>query len=309
MEIRSLRHFVAVADALNFRIAGERLHLTQPALTRSIAALERELGVRLFERDTRGVALTTDGAQLLERARKILASSDEFTFAARTLRGPSDGELRVGLYGNGLADFTHPVLEEFGKRHPDVALQVTYVDLALGLAPLHAGDIDVAFLRAPFEIPTLTCVPMFYEPLSLALWQGHRFARAEELDVREVLEDDWVSFPPTIPTEWGDFWLFTAQREGTAPYVGAFARSDGDFKSAVAYGHLTGVLPSSTLRLRPKQGVVSVPITPTVYARSVVAFPSSGFSPNAVNLADVAREVIAGRLHEMPGAKPVAAAP
>lgn len=307
VEIRSLRHFVAVADTLNFRIAGERLHLTQPALTRSIASLERELGVRLFDRDTRGVALTTDGAQLLERARNILASSDEFTYTARTLRAASDGELRVGLYGNGLADLTHPVLREFGRRRPDVLLQVTDVDLALGLSPLFGSEIDVAFVRSPFAVPGLTCVPIFSEPLVLAVWEGHPLAGASSADVRETLEDTWVAFPPSIPHEWAAFWLFSALREGSTPHIGAFARSDGDYISAVAYGHMTGVLPSSTLRMRPHPGVVAVPIVPEVYAQSVVAYPSSGFSPNAVTLAEVASEVAREWLHEIPAAIPAVA--
>lgn len=77
MEFRNLRHFAAVADTLNFRVVGERLHLTQPALTRSIAALERELGVLLFTRDKRHVALTADGPRWLARPAAVLVVAEQ----------------------------------------------------------------------------------------------------------------------------------------------------------------------------------------------------------------------------------------
>ncbi|WP_158714598.1 helix-turn-helix domain-containing protein, partial [Streptomyces sp. NRRL S-474] len=86
MELRSLRHFSALAETLNYRVAAERLHLTQPALTRSIAALERELGVQLFDRDKRHVALTADGAELLVRAGEVLADADRLAAAAGAIR-------------------------------------------------------------------------------------------------------------------------------------------------------------------------------------------------------------------------------
>jgi DNA-binding transcriptional LysR family regulator len=76
MDLRRLGHFSVLADELSFRVASSRLHLTQPALTRSIASLERDLGVRLFDRDKRHVALTPEGAALLDRARALLRDAD-----------------------------------------------------------------------------------------------------------------------------------------------------------------------------------------------------------------------------------------
>ena len=97
MELRNLRHFLTLAEALNYRIAAERLHLTQPALSRSITALERGLGVRLFDRDKRHVTLTAEGAELLERAREVLCDTDRLAAAAGAIRARRRHEVRVAL--------------------------------------------------------------------------------------------------------------------------------------------------------------------------------------------------------------------
>lgn len=304
MEIRNLRHFVALADTLNFRIAGERLHLTQPALTRSIAALERELGVSLFNRNTRGVALTTDGAQLLQRARGMLTAADEFTYAAHALSAATDRQLRVGLYGNGLAELTHPVLNEFRERHPATAVQVRDADFARGIEPLLSGEYDIAFLRAPVDLPELRTIRLFSEPLDLILWEGHRLTGEASAEVSDIFDDPWVTLPPSIPSAWSAFWLFADQRAGAIPKIGAFARTEGEFSAAVAYRRLSGVLPTSVHRLRPHPGVRAVRTRGAVLSHAAVAYPSSGFIPAAAALAELAVDVATKQLHLVADAEP-----
>lgn len=292
VDIRSLRHFVAVADTLNFRIAGERLHLSQPALTRSIAALERDLGVRLFNRDTRGVALSSDGAQLLQRARAILSSSDEFTYTAHSLRAASVDQLRIGIYGNGLAELTFPVLRAFTEKYPETALQVSEADFARGIDPLSTGEFDIAFIRAPEDLPVLHTTRLFAEPMDLILPEGHRLAQREYAAVSEIFEDNWVTFPPSIPSLWSSFWLFENERAGREAEVGAFARTEGEFLAAVAFRRLSGVLPTSVLRQHPHPGVHAVRAQGLVLSTVSVAYPASGFSPGAAALSELAAEFV-----------------
>ena len=304
MELRNLRHFAAVADTLNFRIAGERLHLTQPALTRSIAALERELGVRLFTRDKRHVALTADGAQLLERARAILGRADELTYAAHALSAASSRQLRVGVYGNGLAELTHPVLQAFCDRYPDTAVQVRDADFARGIDPLLSGEYDVALLRSPVDLPVLRTVPLFLEPLAALLPEGHPLADEAEVDVEDLFGEPWVTLPPSIPGEWGASWLFMDQRGGSSARIGAYARTEGEFFSAVAYRKLVGLVPASALRTRAHPGVRGVKTRGSVLLPVAVAHPATGYQPGAAAFADLAAEVVARSLHLVPGALP-----
>jgi len=296
VHLRSLTHFVSVADTLNFRIAAERLHMSQPALTRSIAALEKSLDVTLFDRDTRGVALTAEGAQLLERARSLVAAGDEFSYSARALSASSPEQLRVGIYGNGLAELTHPVLEAFAQQYPETSLQIRAADFARGIEPLLAGEMDIAFLRAPANVPALHITPLFSEPLDIVVWEGHPLAAKKSAYVREIFGDSWVTFPPSIPSRWGEFWLFENERLGGKPNVGAFARNEFEFLAAVAYRRLSGVLPASGVRLTPHPGVAAVRAKDAVGSVASVAYPSSGFSPAAAALARVAAEVVGDNL-------------
>lgn len=303
MEIRKLRHFVTVADTLNFRVAGERLHLTQPAITRSIATFEQELGIRLFHRNTQGVRLSTEGARLLKQARKLLTAADEFSYAAHSLNAASERRLRLGLYGNGLAELTHPVLQAFTEQHPTTTLQIRDADFSRGIEPLLSGEYDIAFLRAPVDLPELKIIRLFAEPMDLVVWEGHRLERFDSADVSEIFEDSWVTLPPSIPDLWGAFWLLSDPLTGKAPKIGAYARSEGEFAAAVSYRKLSGVLPASVQRMRPHPGVHAVRARHTILSPVAVAYRSSGFSPAAVALAETAVEIARRQLHLVPHAQ------
>ena len=151
--LRQLRHFLVLAEELNYRVAASRLYLTQPALSRSIAALEREFGVQLFERDTRHVTVTRAGEALLDRVRALLRDADALAQAASSLGPAGRPELRIGFYGTALAELTHPVLRAFEDRHPGVTISVTDVSFDRAVSPLLEGELDIALLRVQSEVP------------------------------------------------------------------------------------------------------------------------------------------------------------
>jgi DNA-binding transcriptional LysR family regulator len=288
MEIRSLRHFVVLADTLSFRHAAERLHMSQPALTRSIASLEHQLGVRLFHRDKRHVALTPEGSDLLTRARRLLAGMDEFAFAAHSLRAASQQVLRVGVYGNGLAQLTHLVFQEFRRRYPEVRLQVMDADFHRGIGPLLAGEYHVALLRAPAQLPELRAVPVFLEPIDVLLPRDHRLAGLATTDVAALFDEPWVTFPPSIPGAWAAHWLAEEQRGEAKAMIGSYARTEYELYAAVAYQGHVALVPRSALRMRPHPGIVAVPVSGMGPSTAAVAMPAVGYDPAAAALADVA---------------------
>lgn len=286
MELRSLRHFSALAETLNYRVAAERLHLTQPALTRSIASLERELGVRLFDRDKRHVALTADGAELLERAGEVLADAERLSAAAGAIRARQRDEVRVAFYGVGLAELTHPVIEAFCERYPSVTIRVHEADFHQGLAPLLAGEYDVALLCLNVDMPGLTRVPIFTEPASVALWKGHPLASAAAVDVTEVFDQPWVTPEPGF-----DFWVGGRNGDDDAPTVGSHARSVLDMSLKIAYQHMVGLMPLSGARMFSHPGVETVAPKEPLDLVAAVAFPEAGHSPAAPAFAELARRV------------------
>ncbi|MCF7550658.1 LysR family transcriptional regulator [Pseudonocardia sp. WMMC193] len=286
MELRNLRHFSALAETLNYRVAAARLHLTQPALTRSIVALERQLGVQLFDRDKRHVALTAEGAELLERAGEVLVDADRLAAAADAIRARRREEVRVALYGMALAELTHPVIEAFRERYPHVRIQVHEADFHQGLAPLLAGECDVALLSLSVDIPGLTRVPIFTEPVSLALWTGHPLASATAVDMTEVYDLPWVTPHPE-----DDLWVGGRRGDHDAPTVGSHARSVLDMSWKIAYQHMVGLIPLSGARMFPHPGLQAVAPKEHLDSVAAVAYPSTGHSPAAPAFAEVALRV------------------
>ncbi|HEX6525953.1 MAG TPA: LysR family transcriptional regulator [Streptosporangiaceae bacterium] len=285
MELRNLRHFLALAETLNYRIAAERLYLTQPALTRSITALERGLGVRLFDRDKRHVTLTADGAELLERAREVLCDTDRLTAAAGAIRARRRHEVRVALYGVALAELTHPVIEAFCERYPGVSVRVYDADFHRGLDPLLSGEYDIALARLNADMPAVTRVPVFTEPALVHLWKGHPLTSAAAVDVTEILDDPWAT-----PDVESDYWVCGDQRDGAA-LIGCHARSAVEMCSAIAYQHMVGLTPLSGTRMFPHPGVCAVPPKDPIRSVAVVAYPQTGHSPAAPAFAEVACQI------------------
>jgi DNA-binding transcriptional LysR family regulator len=171
LDLRLLRHFVAVAEELHFTRAAARLYLAQQALSRDVARLERQLGVRLFTRTTRRVALTPDGERLLVRARELLALHDQ---TVQELHGPGEGRpLLVDLLAEG---HTPTRVLHAARRHaPHAELVARYHGgFGAALALLLAGRLDVAFGRSeglgrPFPAAQLVRRLVRLEPLALLL--------------------------------------------------------------------------------------------------------------------------------------------
>jgi DNA-binding transcriptional LysR family regulator len=171
LDLRLLRHFVAVAEELHFTRAAARLFLAQQALSRDVARLERQLGVRLFTRTTRRVALTPDGERLLVRARELLALHDQ---TVQELHGPGEGRpLLVDLLAEGHTPTR--VLHAARQHAPHAELVARYHGgFGAALALLLAGRLDVAFGRSeglgrPFPAAQLVRRLVRLEPLALLL--------------------------------------------------------------------------------------------------------------------------------------------
>jgi DNA-binding transcriptional LysR family regulator len=171
MELRQLRYFVAVADLGHFGRAAERLHIVQPAVSQQIRRLERELGVALFDRTTRRVALTDAGRSFLGHARDVIAAADRAQAAGHALRAGAVDTLRLGT-STGLGDYLTQVLRDFAGLAPAVRVELVRLAERERLEHLARGELDAVFVRRgpDTEIASgLRCVRVRTESLVAAL--------------------------------------------------------------------------------------------------------------------------------------------
>jgi DNA-binding transcriptional LysR family regulator len=180
VELRLWRQFIALAEELHFGRAALRLHMTQPPLTQAIALLERRLGLLLFERTRRSVALTPAGQALLPEARELLARAAALPAHARAAAGGEVGRLRLAFVSTAGYELLPLWVRAFRERHPRVQLDLLEATGDLQLQALERGDIDAGLmLHSPgFAPPGLERALIAREPLVVALPEHHPLATA-----------------------------------------------------------------------------------------------------------------------------------
>ena len=176
MEIRHLRYFVAIAEERSFTRAAERLWVAQPGLSTQIRRLEAELGVRLFDRHTRGVDLTDAGMLFLERARAALAAADLARATGQDLQSGVVGSLRLGLSTEARWNSAPGLLETFHRDRP--AVEVTVVESHGGtvVRDLRDGRLDAVLAPSMFGSADLRAIELGHEPWVVLVGAGHPLA-------------------------------------------------------------------------------------------------------------------------------------
>ncbi|MBL7495104.1 LysR family transcriptional regulator [Frankia sp. CNm7] len=170
MELRQLRYFAAVADELHFGRAAEKLHVVQPAVSQQVARLERELGVRLFDRSPRRVRLTVAGTRLLAEARAVLAAADRTSAVAAELAEASRTTMRISAspgLGPRLERALLALREASGE--PEARVELVSVPIPDQVAAVARGEVDVALVRAARPTPGVRVVELWREPLWAAM--------------------------------------------------------------------------------------------------------------------------------------------
>ncbi len=199
MEFRQLRSAITIARRLSFTAAAEELAVAQPALSQQIAALERELGVRLFDRTNRRVALTDAGRAFVARAERIVADVEAATEEMSAFGGGLRGRVVLGTYQS-FAEYTLPkLLGRFHAEHPgiEIALREGMADALL--AALHAGTMDVFVgdvSAAALSMQGFRSEPLYEDELVIAVAARHPLAKRATVRIDELRDEPFVIFRP-----------------------------------------------------------------------------------------------------------------
>jgi DNA-binding transcriptional LysR family regulator len=255
VELRPLRQFVAVAEELHFGRAAQRLHMTQPPLTQAIQVLEAALGVRLFERTRRSVALTLAGDALLLHARRLLAAADDVPRLVRAAAEGFSGQLRLAFVSSIAYGPLPAWLRSFREAHPEVQLQLREATLDVQLEAFEADEIDAGFvLHAPAAAPAgFAAWTALREPLVLALSEAQAPVRA--LRLAEVLAQPLVIFPRAISPSLFDAVIEFYRGHGVTPRIAQEAIQMQTIVNLVSVGMGVAWVPESVTQLR-RPGVV-----------------------------------------------------
>lgn len=195
-DLIQLRCFVAVADALHFGRAAQRLNMTQPPLSRQVQILERILEVRLFERTSRSVRLTPAGRSFLPEARRLLRLAEAAALSAkRTARGEA-GSIALGFTAVSGYGFLSEFIADVRARLPDIDLELKEMVSADQVEALVGGRIDVGLLRPPVDRRAFKSFRVVREPLVLAVPSDHPLAAGPEPNLTDLDRQPLVMYSP-----------------------------------------------------------------------------------------------------------------
>ena len=193
MDLRQLSALVAIADHGSFSSAARALYTVQSNVSGHISRLEKELGVVLVDRQRGG--LTDDGAQVVERARRILREMDDIS-ADMASRGDSvSGDSRLGVFGTTARWLMPQLLPALSKDHPLVRVTIFEGSTTTLIPRLTAGHLDAAIVHLPVDDPELTIEPLFAEDLIVVVHSGHPWASEDELSLQRVASEPLL-IPP-----------------------------------------------------------------------------------------------------------------
>ncbi|WP_413810720.1 LysR substrate-binding domain-containing protein [Streptomyces sp. OE57] len=279
MELRQLRYFAAVAETRHFGRAAERLHMAQPPLSQAIRRLETELGVELFARTTRQVALTGAGEVFRTDVERILKAVDEAVARVGRFAAGAEGVLRIGLTGT--ASYRQlPALAQLVKREmPHVMLEVhTEMLTPAQEAALIERRLDVGVLRPPVRQEGIAHRRIASEPLVVAVPGHHRLGKAESVPVERLRHENFIMYAAALGSVVNDAVVRSCLASGFYPHRAYEVTETSAALALVAAGLGIAVLPDS-IRSAPREGVLCKRIEDALHVHLDLAWREDDDSP------------------------------
>jgi DNA-binding transcriptional LysR family regulator len=264
MELRQIRSFLSIAETLHFGRTAELVHLSQPALSLQIRALESEVGVRLLDRNRRKTALTAAGRAFRDAAIRGVSQLDRAIRNARLAADGKLGLLRIGFISTAGSELVPAIIRRFRELNPEVEFSLRNILTAEQIQMLEGGALDVGFLRLPIGgHPQLNVVTLHREPFVLVVPSSHELAKKKKVRLREVAGQDFVMYDRTHAPGFHDLIFGMLRQADIVPNVRQSAGEMPTLISLVAAGMGISVLPLSAVR-HSVAAVVGLEIADTI---------------------------------------------
>ena len=296
MEFHQLRYFVAAAEELSVSKAAERVHVSQPALSRQIRLLEEEIGLRLFDRIKQRIHLTEAGKFFLLKARQLLCDSEMAVQRVREEFGGARKTLRLGFLSPFLDDLVAPVVREFQQRHP--ASKVSLFDLPprTQLDRLRLRELDAGLLgnlddeeRKRFDFRRLS-----KHRFVVVLPEIHRLSGRKSVKLAELAGEEWVSLSNAFFPKRREFLIETCGTAGFVPRIVSETDSLPMMLAEIGTGGGVGLMPGHAAKL-PHAGCVLLKLTsPVIESELFLVTPKAPASKEMESLIALLKERAAG---------------
>ena len=197
MDLATINTFILIVETGSFSLAGERLRLTQPAVSKRIAALEQQLGARLFDRIGRETTLTEAGRTLLPRARRIQQELQDTQRALCNLNAQVEGRLSLATSHHIGLHRLPPILRSYAKTYPAVALDIQFLDSEVAYEKTFHGQVELAVVTlAPHTAPPLSAKTVWVDQLAFVAAPQHPLAQLEQVELAQI-----AAHPAVLPSD------------------------------------------------------------------------------------------------------------
>lgn len=255
-DIRQIRQFIAVAEEQNFRLAAERLNMTQPPLSLAIKKLEENLDITLFDRSNKAVTLTPAGEVFLTGAYEMIEKLEQLTSDTQRAAQGLSGRLTLGFVGSAIYDALPETVRLFHSRFPHVELALEELSTIDQLNAISKGQIDAGLLRPPVTGRGLFhLTPIRQEKLITVMPASHPLAQSEHIRLSELAEDGFILFPLATSPNLHALVLHACHEAGFTPRVSQTASQIQTQISLVSAGLGVALVPECARRTVHK-GVV-----------------------------------------------------
>jgi DNA-binding transcriptional LysR family regulator len=287
--VKHLYLFAVVAEERHFRRAAERLGMSQPPLSEQIQTLEASLKVKLFDRSSRGVQLTAEGAAILPAAQRLIAYMEKLDVSVKEAIAGKGRVLTIGAITSAMTDPLPQIIDQVKTALPDIKLAVVEIDSADAIEALEGGTIDFALARIEGDVGTvIRSRPLLRDRLAVALPAWHQLAKRKAVQIRDLADEDFVMFPRSVSPSFFDGIIAACHAHGFTPRLLHEARSVASQVAMVGCSQGIALVPSG-LRSLSSDAVVIRPLREIIEVVTIaLAWNGTNVDPTITRVIDVA---------------------